>query len=272
MVRLAGLKHPTTMYTAGSAFDLGVTRLLSSGKVSAMSDEMRTDLKDRLESMRRKLRFGPAMVTHKPVVLASSRQIEIGGKVFVTKLGGYEFVEATVLGNTAAELLIVTGVAMEGEPGDRWTVRHALDNTAWEFDTKVIRNDEGKAALEHSRETRRINSRRFQRVRTHKSAAVAAFPFHCEPDFKSPEFLPATVVEMAAGSLLIESPLELSAGDTVLVTIEMTGEKRIQNVAKVRRIASERPDGPFAVVDLFGLARKELAVLVRETNLAAVET
>ena len=152
------------------------------------------------------------------------------------------------------------------------TIRHARGHAAWEFDTRLLRYDGQKAAIEHSRDLRAVNFRRFPRVPTKMQAGGTVFPFHTDSDEPPLDFLPASIVEIAGPGLLIKLPVALEVGQNVLVRVPLDEHRAVQGLAKVRRIVTNKPGGPFAAVEFIELAPEELAELTRMTNLAATRT
>lgn len=269
VVKLARLKNPSTIYTAGGTFDTAAAHLLASRKVADSSAQAQADLKATLMSMRMKLRFGPSRDGDDLDVLTSSRQMPTGSNVFVAKPGQRESVEATIVGNSRTELLIMADEPLPGRKGAAWTIRHARGHAAWEFDTRVLRYDGQRAAIEHSRDVRGVNFRRFPRVATEMQAGGTVFPFHTDSDEISLDFMPVSIVEIAGPGLLIKLPLELEIGQSILVRVQLDEHRAVQGLAKVRRIVTNKPGGPFAAVEFVELAPEELAELTRMTNLAA---
>jgi len=153
-----------------------------------------------------------------------------------------------------------------------------------------------------------ISRRRFLRVRVNKPALIARFPFSrtLPPNSDSskkghwskrgsvnkpgntwgpPEFMPATVTELGGPGLRIEAPLEVKAGDRILVIVNLSEtidarysipdtrqESRIvEDIGEVRH-AKAIQDGFSIAVELTGLSDSNVSELIRATNAASIRT
>ncbi|MBE3134633.1 MAG: PilZ domain-containing protein [Acidobacteria bacterium] len=114
------------------------------------------------------------------------------------------------------------------------------------------------------------NLRRFVRVRTHKAARLAPFPFVDDrPADEVPQFVAGTLTEMGGPGLRIEAPIELSKGSRVLLMIELDGTHSLRATGLVRR-SSMRNDGMAEVgLEIVGLNDEQIADLVKATHAAA---
>ena len=266
----AGVKNSATVFTADGVFEEGVTRLMQSSKVAALPSSMQAKLVATFSTMREKLGLRQPLPRDESVALNSTRQIAAGSKLYITSQTGAEAVAATVFGNGPAEFLVEADALPEIRPGDVWVIRYFREEATWEFDAPVLRDEQGKAALGHSGDIRPINLRRFARVETNATARAACFSFHAgDPRQETPEFFPATLVEIAGPGLVLESSLQAAAGQRVLVVVKFDGQRQVQGLAKVRRVSPGREGATLLAVELVGLDDDEIAELARETNLAA---
>ena len=270
VVKLASLKDPAAIYTDDGVFDTAAMDLMSSRQVTASSDKAQLDLQTALASMHTKLRFGLVHDGDELDIFRSSRQIATGSRVFVAKMGDRTSVEATVARNSRTELLITAEERLPGRrSGDVLTIRYACGHGAWEFDVRVTGREGPAVAVEHSREMRAVNFRRFPRIPTRMSATGTAIPFHVDSGEESLEFMSASIVEIAGPGLLIKLPAEMEVGQNLLIRVRLDEGRIVQGMTKVRRIVTDKPGGPFLAVEFIELSADELTEMTRATNLAA---
>jgi hypothetical protein len=269
---LIKLKTVVTIYTAEGLFNRAVTRLMRHRRTIAMSGSMRANQNALVASMREKLGFRPPLEETSEVSI-SSRQIEVGSTVFVTLPGHLEAVSATVFETDRSAFIVETAETVECQSGDDCVVRHSVGSAAWEFDSQVVYRLGRKLTLNHAQDVRLINRRRFPRVRVDMRAHVARLPFFGEDaEQETPEFVPAKVVEMGGpGLLVLQSSLEARVGERILITIRLAEDRLVQASGRVRRKSADTRDGRLLAVELVGLDPGEMAELVRQTNLAAVQ-
>jgi hypothetical protein len=156
--------------------------------------------------------------------------------------------------------------------------------------------------LNHSSNIRFINRRRFLRVPVNKPTFIARFPFArtLQPNSDSggslvnipenswgpPEFVSASVTELAGPGLRVEAPLDVKVSDRVLVIIKLseeeqqkpysqrTGktvpEKIVEDIGQVRHIKKIK-DGFSIAVELTGLSDRNINELVRVSNAASLK-
>ena len=272
MAGLIKLRTAVTIYTSEGLFNQAVARLTRHRRTAAMSDRIRANLDVLVESMREKLGFRPPLEETSEVSI-SSRQIAVGSSLFITPPGRSEAVGATVLETDRSAFIVETAEALECRPGDDCVVRHSVGSAAWEFDSQVVYRLGRKLTLNHAQDVRLINRRRFPRVQVDMPAHVARLPFFGEDaEQETPEFVPAKVVEMGGpGLLVLQSSLETRVGERILITIRLADDRLVQASARVRRESTDTRDGRLLAVELVGLDPGEMAELVRQTNLAAVQ-
>ena len=270
MVKLHGLKDPSAIYTEKGAFNAAALHLMTTERVIAMSDKVQADLQGILISTYAKLGFGlvdqPDEIDGRP----SSRRIEIGGKVFVSRMGETDSIEATVTDNNRVELVFEADQAVPGRrDGDVLTIRHAHEQNAWEFDARVIRCEGNSVSVEHSHELRAVNFRRFPRVAARMPGTGTAIPFHVSSCLEPLELAPVDVYEIAGPGLLVKMAAQPEVGQNLLIRVQLGEDRSVQGMAKVRRIVTDRPNGPFVAVEFVELDAEKLNELTRATNLAA---
>ena len=270
LVQVAGLKEPSTIYTNEDVFNTAALKIMKTPQVIALPDMTRRDLQGSLVSMHIKLRFGLVEEGDELDVFRSSRQIEIGSKVFITKMGQQMSIEAEVTGNSRVEFVLTADEEIPARrDGDTLTIRYAQGHGAWEFDTTVVRCDGKSVAVDHSQELRAVNFRRFPRIATKMHAMVAIIPFHLGASVKPLEFITVEIVEIAGPGLLVKMPVLTEIGRSILIRLQLDAERFIQGMTKVRRVLSDRPGGPYTAVEFVELDADELTELTRATNLAA---
>jgi hypothetical protein len=304
IVGYAGLRENWAIFTTGSAFDRGATRMIEESLARQGAEACR-QLKIELSYLREKLGFA------KKRKKLSSRQIPVGRKVHITRrtnrvLGD---IEATVAENSDVELMLKLAMPVKITFGEPWRVHCYFGASVWEFDTSVLSYDGDVLVLNHSDDVRFINRRRFLRVPVNKPAFIARFPFAktlVEKDdggekgpeteqnsagvsdgtWGPPEFVPAVVTELAGPGLRVEAPLEVEEGERVLVVFGLGEEKgqesslqgtnkipasRIaQDIGEVRH--TEAIQNGFSIaVELVGLGDTDVDELVRATNAASLK-
>jgi len=270
VVKVARMKDPASIYTDDDVFNAAAMGLMSSSRVSDLSEKAQLDLQTTIISIHAKLRFGLVDDGDDLDILRSSHQIARGSRVFVSRIGDRKSVEATIARISRTEILIASDGPLPGRRnGDVLTIRYAHGHGAWEFDAKVIRCDGPAVAVEHSRQMRAVNFRRFPRIPTKMFAMGMAFPFHVTSGDASLEFVPADIVEIAGPGLLIKMPVKADVGQNLLIRVRLDEGRFVQGMTKVRRIVTDKPGGPFLAVEFIELSAEELTEMTRATNLAA---
>jgi hypothetical protein len=257
-------KDPRSIYNDSHLFNVAAKEFLTSDRVSMFSDDDQAALHEMIVGMHAKMRFNDN--SDAPECVMSSRRIEIGSRVLVAMKGYSETIEATVMSNIRAEIVIAADTTMPGRRNnDTLTIRYANDRGSWEFDANVIRSDGDTVAVDHSSDMRAVNFRRFPRVSTRMRAVGEVFPFPVNRLDEALVLRPGAVCEIAGMGLLIKTPCKTRVGQRLLLRVELESDKIVQGVAKVRREVSDKPGGPFLAVEFIGLNEDELAMLARAT-------
>jgi len=306
------LKRIESIFTMVTAFDGGAAAL-TKDVLARRGAKASKNLSAQLSVLREKLGFekkhptlaGSAANSNK----TSSKQIPTGKQLHMTrrKIGNEANIESTVIENNDVELTVKLEVSLESKPGEIWSVRYYFGASVWEFETSSISCYGNILVLNHSNNIRFINRRRFLRVPVNKPTFIARFPFAkmLQPMSDSgggtgkdstnisgnswgpPEFVPASVTELAGPGLRIEAPLEVKVGDRVLVILKLseeednkpgsnrTGktapEKIVEDIGEVRH--TKRIKNGFSIaVELTGLSDPNINELVRVTNSASLKT
>ncbi len=305
------LKRIESIFTVVTAFDRGAAEL-TKDVLARRGAKTSKNLSAQLSVLREKLGFeknssipaGSSANSYK----SSSKQIPTGKQLYMTRLNTVESteIESTVIENNDVELTVKLNVSLESEPGELWSVRYYFGASVWEFETSAISCYGNILVLNHSNNIRFINRRRFLRVPVKKPTFIARFPFARTllPNINSgketggdsanisgntwgpPEFVPASVTELAGPGLRIEAPLEVKVGDRVLVILKLsevddrpgsnrTGkiapQKIVEDIGEVRHTKRIK-DGFSIAVELIGLSDPNISELIRATNAASLKT
>jgi hypothetical protein len=305
MAGKAGLRQNEGIFTMERAFDIGAERILEES-LGRQSPEESRRLRIELFFLREKLGFQKSSSASASLTMKlrkmSSRQIPVGKKCYITrrKSRDSDSIESTVMKNDYAELTIEMAKPVETAAGEVWLVRYYFGASAWEFESSVQRSDGKVLVLNHTDNVRFINRRRFLRVSVNKSGFIAPFPFArmvgkggdkrgvTSEGWLLPEFVPAIVTELAGCGLRIKAPLEVKAGDKVLVVFQLEEEQKrddsnkevneqkapaakiVQDIGEVRH-TTVIPNGLLIAVELIGLRDSDISELIRATNAASLE-
>jgi len=322
----AGLKRSQAIFSMVGAFDHGAGKMIEESLAQQGAEESKW-LRTELSFLREKLGFQKktSVSIGSPTKLKrpSSRQIPAGKQLHITRRKTPDLgdIESTVIKNDNMELTIKLTTPVESKLGEFWRARYYFGVSVWEFDTSVVRCNGDILVLNHSDDMRFISRRRFLRVRVNKPAFIARFPFSrtlppnsvsinkgrtikqgsanaSDSSWGPPEFIPATVTELGGPGLLIETPLEVKAGDRVLVIVNLSEtidarpsnagfrlkpavggsipdtprESRIvEDIGEVRHTRAIE-DGFSIAVELMGLSDSDVSALIRTANAASIRT
>ena len=303
------LKYIESIFTMVTAFDRGAAEL-TKDILARRGAKASKNLSAQLSVLREKLGFekkhpfmaGSAANSNKP----SSKHIPTGKQLHLTrrKTGDEADIESVVIENNDVELTVKVKVSLESKPGESWSVRYYFGASVWEFETSSISCYGNILVLNHSNNIRFINRRRFLRVPVNKPTFIARFPFAkmflpnsegtwqdsaniSENSWGPPEFVRASVTELAGPGLRIEAPLEVKVGDRVLVILKLSeeevrkpGSNRTDKIAPQRivedvgevRHTKKIKNGFSIAVELTGLSDPNINELIRATNSASLKT
>jgi hypothetical protein len=307
----AKLNRIESIFTMVTVFDQCATELIKDIH-ARRGDKAGKILSAELSVLREKLGFekknpiltGSAISSNKP----STKQIPKGKQLHMTrrKTSEQTEIESTVIENNDVELIVKLEASLESKPGELWSVRYYFGASVWEFETSSVSCYGNILVLNHSDNIRFVNRRRFLRVPVNKPTFIARFPFAriIQPmidggrgikrdsadvsanTWGPPEFVPASVTELAGPGLRIEAPLEVKVGDRVLVILKLsedeqkpgskgTGktepEKIIEDIGEVRHTKSIK-NGFSIAIELIGLSDPNINELIRATNAASLKT
>jgi len=305
------LRRIESIFTMITAFDRGVAELIK--EIHARrGTKASKNLSTQLSILREKLGFekkspilaGPAVSSNKP----STKQIPAGKQLHMTrrKTAEQADIESIVIENNDVEFTVKLEASLESKPGELWSVRYYFGASIWEFETSSVSCYGNILVLNHSDNIRFVNRRRFLRVPVNKPTFIARFPFarilqplvdsgkgtkHGSADTSGntwgpPEFVPASVTELAGPGLRIEAPLEVKVGDRVLVILKLSededrkpvsnrngkteSEKIVEDIGEVRHTKSIK-NGFSIAVELTGLSDPNINELIRATNAASLK-
>jgi hypothetical protein len=307
--RKAGLKRSEFIFTLKAAFDWGTAKMIEESLVDQPDTEGRKQLKTELFMLREKLGFmnysSSGSRAHSTNL--SSRQIPVDKKILITRRKARDSgdIEPTVIRNTDTELAVRLAKPIKIIFGELWCARYYFGSSIWEFDTSVVSYDGDILVLKHSDNIRFINRRRFLRVPVNMPAFIAPFPFEksliksgyssktkpaADHDLAKtfaatwgpPDFVPATVTELAGPGLRIESSLKVEIGERILVVFDLTPEqdpistkrsikaatsKIVEGIGEVRH-TKQTKNGLSIAIELTGLSDSNIDELIRATNAA----
>jgi len=281
----AGLRQSEAVFTITEAFDRGAIRMMNES-LGWQGTEENALFKAELISLREKLGFhirpDGSKGGHRKSKTTSSRQIPVGKKLRMTRRltregQDTEDIECTLIRNDFFSLVVKSAIPLEGSAGDLWRVRYYFGASVWEFDTSMARCDGDVLTLNHSENIRFINRRRFLRAAVKMPALIAHFPFERRFSIEDqdrvggrrssdssdsisaqfgtvepPEFVPATLVELAGPGLLIRASLDAKTGDRVLIAFS-PDEEGDNGAARIRERQKSRT---FGVIEDVGMVRR----------------
>jgi len=299
------LKRIESIFTMVTAFERGATELTKDA-LARRGVKASKNLSARLSILREKLgfekrNFNITQTSNK----SSSRQIPAGKQLKMTRPNEGEpiNIEATVIENNDVELTVQLNEPLESKPGEIWSIRYNFGASVWEFETSSISCYGNILVVNHSDNIRFINRRRFLRVPVNKPTFIARFPFarslqpendngsgHAnisESSWGPPEFVPASVTELAGPGLRVEAPLDVKVGDRVIVILKLSDEQKHKpNSQETDKVAPEKivedigqvrhtkriKDGFSIAIELTGLSDPNINELVRVTNAVSLKT
>ncbi len=322
----AELKRTHSIFSMAGAFDHGAGKMIEESLAQQRAGESQR-LRTELSFLREKLGFqkqtsvsiGSSTKLKKP----SSRQIPEGKQLYINRRKTPDLgdIESTVIKNDNMELTVRLTTSVDSKLGELWRAQYYFGTSVWEFETSVVRCYGDILVLNHSDDMRFISRRRFLRIRVNKPAFIARFPFSrtLPPNINSskkvsgsrqgsanasgstwgpPEFIPARVTELGGPGLRIEAPLEVKAGERVLVIVNLSEtidarpsnagfrlkpavggsipdtrqESRIvEDIGEVRHTRAIE-DGFSIAVELMGLSDSDVSELIRAANAASIKT
>jgi len=309
IAEITKLKHIESIFTMVTAFDRGAAEL-TKDVLARRGAKASKNLSAQLSVLREKLGFERKRSTSAATLnKSSSKEIPAGKQLQMTRPNADDptSIESTVIENNDVELTVKLNEPVESKPEELWSVRYNYGASVWEFETSSISCYGNILVLNHSDNIRFINRRRFLRVPVNKPTFIARFPFArmLQPEDGSggeigedssnisnntwgpPEFVPASVTELAGPGLRVEAPLEVKVGDRVIVILKLSEEQQhkpdpqrtvkaapdkiVEDIGQVRHTKKIK-DGFSIAVELTGLSDPDINELVRVTNTASLKT
>ena len=303
------LKQVESIFSLANIFDRGATKITRSA-LAAEGHEGSRRLSAELSVLREKLGFRrpSTNLTHRRSDLKpDSRQIPAGEKLHITSLTTGEFLdsESVVRKNEDLGLTIETKEELKIGIGEPLTVRYYFGASIWEFESNLLDRSGTSLFISHSENVRLVNRRRFLRVPVKEPAYIAAFPFarqfadneNANLDNGSddmvwgpPRFMPADIIELAGPGLRVLTPLEVGAGDRVIVVFKLGRQehqdsmysawtqkndvvtsKMVEDIGLVRHCKAVK-DGFSVAIEMTGLTDTNLCEMIKATNAASVKS
>jgi hypothetical protein len=267
----AQLPQVDLIFTSAAAFNQGVSALGTDNSADSFGNFTRLcSTCTYIQTLREKLGFHAPAQTGKPSAVNLGKVAD-GTILTIMRQRGPESFQAAVVTSSpsAGELLLQPEGNVVGHVGESWLIRFPEGGILWEFNGWVIRTEAGKVTVKPSGTLRWINRRKFVRTPTNKRAFVATFPFDRSDDLgTTPEFVPASLLEIAGPGLLLRAPVSTVVGERVLVVVELHRRKTIEGMALVRRVSMDETDGESTIaIELVNLSTSEVAELAKETNM-----
>lgn len=281
--RCSGVKHKDTIFTSRKTFEKGLGYLMQEVFSAGQVRSEREKLHSLIFSIKSKLGFandnpekGLSNCVGKE---KTSRQIPTGTVLTISLLGDQSdlWTQAEVMQNGTFEILLQPEHPISCKAGDLLKIRYSNAAVMWEFNAIALEYSEDRLALNHSEQIRYVNRRRFERIEMQRPGKIASFPVFEEPQSGSDmeiRFSPAVITEIAGTGLRVKTDLPLSIHQRVLMMVELSSDRIIQDVAEVRDIREESGDYSV-IVELIGLntsALNELMCMVNRINSEAMIT
>lgn len=273
----ADVNQKETVFNAMAAFNRGAAKLMKERFEGGLELEERKRLNTKISSIREKLGFKKKAYSYgvrsRKSKWLSSRQIAVGKKLSVVLSAnkGDRRCDAVVLSSNDVELVIRIEFPQVCSVGDMWNIHYHFGASIWEFDALMMDIDGDRVTLSHSDNIRFINRRRFLRVEVDKPALIASFPVFTDEvkEFSLPNFYPAKVTEMSGPGVRVETELEVSNEDRVLVLFKVGQGRMVGDIGIVRGYRGAE-NGSIGI-ELVGMGDKGVDELVRITNNEAMK-
>ncbi len=289
----SGSNNTTEIFTSKKTFDDSTKKIIDKQKQQKNAEKTKK-LKAELNLLREKLGFHETEHTTagtEPPQKTNTKQIPKGKILCIQATASQDdAIESTVIENTETELTVKLAKHPRINFTEQWKGRYSFEGLVCEFDTSIISYDGNCLVLNHSENVRCYNRRRFLRTSAEHQALVALFPQNISPDDKNldnktdtkttessqtdrspvlcpPEFFNATATEIGGPGLKLKTDLQAREGDRILVILNLSEQKIVQDIAGVRRI-EQTQDGNFLAVEMFGMSDELIEELVHATNTA----
>ena len=203
--------------------------------------------------------------------IGSSRQISIGKILLITRRNtpGSPYLETQLIRTGEADFTLELSDAIKGKLGEMWNIQYCFGWFIWEFEAKLLRTDSREITFEHSESIHCSSRRRFLRVGVHREAYIARLHFATAKELNPPQFVHGIICELAGPGLLIETSLDVSVEDRVLVVFQADDDMVVQDVGEIRHVTSSGSVFVMAI-ELIGLTEENVDTLVHLTNAVAM--
>lgn len=267
----AGLKDRRTIFTMEQAVSQGAQELLTPGTTQPTPPQRREHLEATVVSLCQKLGFQSPLRRESDSAF-DTRQIPRETRVLLVDEEDAVKLAATVAAVEPETLVLVADSPWDLAPPAHVVVRHGSQGMAREFDCELVSCQGRDIRLRHAPVARTLNLRRYMRVPTDQEAMVAEIGFfQGRGEMRAPSFVPARLKEIAGPGLLLHIPTTTTLPERLLVVTRLVDQMVVQGAASVRRVIPL--DGVKTSVavelELLDLGPRELAEMVRQTNLAA---
>jgi hypothetical protein len=267
IAHLAGLQDSRAIFTASSAFNLAVDRLVSSHRVAEMPAQIRDRMDTTISALREKLgfRLDDAAVS----TMITTRQIKEGAELLIVPPKGQDAFKVRIKKNAPAGMFVEPLGEIDPPIRVELVARYMDQEAVWEFDTEATDKDQHILLLKHTSQIRLVNRRRYARIPTNKPARLACLPFfQHSTEIGIPKFVAGTVVEIGGPGLVFEAPAVPKIGELIVVVVELEEGRIIQGVAKVHRVSTVNDELSNIAAQMIDLNESQTNALARATNLA----
>jgi hypothetical protein len=228
----SGLPDKDGIFSIEDAFDRGAEKIIEQNLAKGFVREEIVQLKAEIASLREKIGF-KNKETEKPgqrVVKANqptgTRMIPAGRVVYLTRrtTPSDNGIETTIIENNENEIKVRLSIKIKINFGDIWKLRYNYGASVWEFESSVIGYDGSVLRFSHSNNIRFVSRRRFASVPVRQQALMTEFSFAEKSEkevVEKPDFLPATVIEIAGAWLKLETASQIQTGVRVLVVMKI---------------------------------------------------
>lgn len=289
IVARSGLRRSHDVFITPDAFDQGAAKLLEQCAVSRTPPENER-LRTEVANLRERLAYrtpgknGQAM-------LSDSHDIAAGATVELFRQSNPDSAEvaAVVIRNDDLEIAVDTRTPVASAVGETWWVRYRLGVDIWQLEASAVSCEDRRLVLTQGGPVHAVDHVRAAPMPIHAPAMVGRFPFiqtaAMELEDGAPtdwfELVRGVVTQVSQSSLEIQSPLQVLAGERILVLFAVTPaiageaadgtERRGHVVGHVGRVKHRQAAGEETLIriDLTDLTGPEVEELMRLARASA---
>ncbi len=269
LARLSHLRSPLMIFVIGESFETAVSRLEQSRSFHARPEPAKQRIYDVIAALREKLGFQPPSPLEDDS--PSTLQIEPGVRILFRNRLTEQVLKAHVTTSTPTHLVVAIDQPFVEEFDEHWTVRYPHRAAVWEFHPEIVRRIDDSVLVRHSRSVRMVNRRHYPRAACSAPAFVAKYPFGHPLDADDlPVFVPCRLVELGGPGIRIRGKVDVEQGERLLVILKIRPDVSFQGMGVAGRVhpGQDEDDPNEFVVDLVGLQRQEMKMLLHETEAA----